>query len=158
MFERPRCINCGTDQLVARLHRERGGPMVCARCSDGIVLEISRQRKTQEAIFSALGLDTLEVLRLDSGHPEPPQLSLELLDDVLSLVHPDNHPPEHAPLANSECVTRAMVELLALGQSVRSRPTSAAGWTSRERNVVSCRSQMRNQACNGQYRRIFYCR
>ena len=87
MFEQPRCVNCGTDQLVTRLHRERGGPMVCPKCNDGILLEISRERKAQEAIFSAFGQDLLEVLGSNNGHPES-QLSLELLHDILSLVHP----------------------------------------------------------------------
>ncbi len=128
MFERPRCVNCGTDQLVTRLHRERGGPMVCPKCNDRILLEISRERKAQEAIFSAFGQDSLEVLGSNNGHPES-QLSLELLDDILSLVHPDKHPPERASLAHRVTVEllahRATVEVLALGQPVKSRPASA---------------------------------
>ena len=91
MMESPRCVNCGTGQLVSRLHRERGGPMVCSKCRDGILLEISRERTAQEAIFSAFGLNPLEVLGV-SGENAEPQLSLELLDDILSLVHPDKHP------------------------------------------------------------------
>ena len=109
MSERPRCINCGTDYLVTHLHRERGGPIVCAKCGNGILLEISRQRKTQEAIVAALGFDTLETLAFHSRHSDPGQLSLELLDDVLSLVDPDNHPSERAFLAR-----RVTDELLAL--------------------------------------------
>src|SRR5262245_40746473 len=124
MNEPPRCINCGTEQLVTRLHRERGGPMVCARCSDGIRLEISRGRKTQEAIFSAFGFDTLEVLGgVSNGRPEP-QLSLELLDDILSLVHPDRHPSERASLAN-----RVTVELLAHRARVEPSDPSASSGT-----------------------------
>ena len=67
MNERARCINCGTDQFVTRLHRERGGPMLCARCGDGILQEITRERKKQEAIVEALGVDTLEVLGFGSS-------------------------------------------------------------------------------------------
>ena len=128
MMESPRCINCGTGQLVSRLHRERGGPMVCSKCRDGILLEISRERTAQEAIFSAFGLNPLEVLGVSGGSAEP-QLSLELLDDILSLVHPDKHPSERAPLAhrvtNELLAHKAVVEVLALGPSDRSRGASA---------------------------------
>ena len=134
MSERPRCINCGTDYLVAHLHRERGGPIVCAKCGNGILLEISRQRKTQEAIVAALGFDTLETLAFHSRHSDPGQLSLELLDDVLSLVDPDNHPSERAFLAH-----RVTDELLAIG------PRSIWPWQS----VKSDRKSRSRFSCYG---------
>ena len=127
MMESPRCVNCGTGQFVTLLHRERGGPMVCPRCRDGILLEISRQRTAQEAIISAFGLNTLEVLVGVSGGQSEPQLSVELLDDILALVHPDNHPPERTFLAHrvtAELLAlKATLEVLALSSSAKSIPT-----------------------------------
>ena len=128
MMELPRCVNCGTGQFVTHLHRERGGPMVCPKCRDGILLEISRERIAQEAIFSAFGLNTLEVLGGVSGGQSEPQLSGELLDDILALVHPDNHPPERTFLAHrvtAELLAhKATLEVLALSSS--SIPTVTA--------------------------------
>jgi hypothetical protein len=109
MNERPRCIKCGSNHFVTRLHRDRGGPMVCARCGEGILIEIDRDRKKNEAIRQAFGFDSLAAWGGGPQHSESAGLSLDLLNDVLSLVHPDKHPPERALLAH-----RVTVELLAI--------------------------------------------
>ena len=92
------CIRCGDDKLVFPLHGvEKGGPLVCPDCAFKITNEFNPER---DKLLWAAG-KKLE--------PRPTYLTLELLYEVLSLVHPDKHPPERAELANR--VTAALNKL-----------------------------------------------
>jgi hypothetical protein len=96
-----RCVRCGDTRLVFPLHGcDQGGPLVCPKCASEIEKTFSYERNVWMA---RLGLK-------EKPRPRgPTYLTLELLKDILKLVHPDKHPPERAELAGR--VTSELKEL-----------------------------------------------
>lgn len=106
MSPRLQCVQCGSDQYIGRLHGDKGGPTVCAPCGTNIHVEIGRQRKAHESLLNGFGFGR--------SHAEPDELTLELLNDAISLTHPDKQPAERADMAQ-----RVTAGLLALRPSVK---------------------------------------
>jgi hypothetical protein len=130
------CAVCNKRDYLTPLHGDNGGPMCCLLCKGSWHAEHGRRRRTGRIVIRALkayeeaggkwndfdklklsaatglfrGLDPLGYLA-DTADTidETVDLTSELLNDTLSLVHPDKHPPERRELAQ-----RVTQRLLAL--------------------------------------------
>jgi hypothetical protein len=86
-----KCTRCQHETLVFPLHGvDQGGPIVCPTCAGEIEKSFSYERNCW---LARLGF------KEKPRGIGPTYLTLELLKDVLMLVHPDKHPPERAELA-----------------------------------------------------------
>jgi len=130
------CANCGEFELLTPLHLDRGGPLFCIRCGMDWHGKHGRRRnagriviKAIKAYFDAgghsrdinklalaamgsIGIDTRMIqlgYESDDTGATLPDLTSELLKDVLQLVHPDHQPQERRELA-----TRVTKELTSL--------------------------------------------
>ena len=131
------CAICKKSDLLVALHDERGGPSVCLICAGKWHAEHGRRRKAGRVAIRALqayndaggkwgdidklklcaigcydniGLDPLGYMTdAINTHGENVDLTLELLDDIIRLGHPDRHPPERQDLAKR--VTQSLVAL-----------------------------------------------
>jgi hypothetical protein len=130
------CPGCNkANQWLMLLHGDRGGPLRCFMCAGAWNAEHTRRRKWQRIIVKAMNMylheggkwTDLEKFTLfaggglfdssPAGIDEVPDITSELLDDVLQLVHPDRHASEQQQLAK-----RATQELLALRPFVFPKP------------------------------------
>jgi hypothetical protein len=121
--------------LLFPLHAEKGGPMTCLRCGTAWHAINSRRRKWGRIAVKAMRgflaeggeFDDLDRLKLaaspilgyaahDLG-TDAPDITSELLADIMRLVHPDKHPPERRELA-----MRVTQELNALKPYVFPKP------------------------------------
>ena len=121
------CEKCGKQELISPLHGDRGGPSFCIRCGMDWHGEHGRRRnagriviKAMKAYFEAGGqFNDIQKLKLaatgsfgdydmraitlgydaDNTGATIPDLTTELLKNVLALVHPDHQPPERRELA-----------------------------------------------------------
>jgi hypothetical protein len=131
------CPKCGKHAYLMHLHGDKGGPLMCPLCAGEWNAKHTRRRKFGRVFAKAARiylenggrakdakeiLDTASLSRLgflpevldplgygNDAIGDVPDLTTELLADVLQLTHPDRHPPERHELCNR--VTR---ELLAL--------------------------------------------
>ena len=109
------CQKCGNAGVILmRLHGDKGGPAMCVpwgtqwfarhghrRRAARVVI---RALKAYQAAGGSLNDNDLRELKLtawdipiagyDEGLAEARDLTLELLDETISLTHPDKHPPE----------------------------------------------------------------
>jgi hypothetical protein len=131
-----KCQGCDEDSFLIPLHGDKGGPMRCPLCVGKWNAEHGRRRRTgrvviraMKAFFDAGGkLDDVEKLKWSAqcgdwgefgdqlGYMDgiaefdgAPELTAELLAEVLQLVHPDHQPPERQDMAR-----RVTQQLLAL--------------------------------------------
>lgn len=96
------CRKCGGfNKLLYPLHGERGGPLMCLTCGTDWHVEKRRRDKNHQLVTRVLGGGLI-------GDPIP-ELTSELLAEVLQLTHPDKHPPERKELA--ERVTAELTRL-----------------------------------------------
>jgi len=125
------CASCGKHDFLRPLHGDKGGPPYCLTCLGKWHAEHGKRRKwgrivvrAMQAYFDAGGkYDDIDKLKLATGGFDPlgygtdliageeaeADLTAELLNDALSLTHPDKHPPERRELA-----TRVTAGLVAL--------------------------------------------
>jgi hypothetical protein len=128
------CAVCKKSHFLVPLHGDKGGPSVCLPCAGFWHAKHGRRRKAGRVVIRALkaytdaggswtdipklqlsafcwdDLDPLGYMA-DTTSPsgEPVDLTSELLDDVIRLVHPDCHPPERQDLAQR--VTQGLLAL-----------------------------------------------
>lgn len=95
------CQECGQNLPVMPLHGEKGGRMLCSFCAGAWHAKQREQNKKFEQFQRGLGWG--------KKHSGPDELSLEMLEEAITLTHPDRHPPERAEQAH-----RVTAELLAL--------------------------------------------
>jgi hypothetical protein len=132
------CGICGKHEYLRPLHGDKGGPLCCLLCvgewhgehgrrlklgriairalaayleGGGKIKDIDAMKATVCASSWGVGLDPLEYMvgRTEISRGENIDLTSELLDDILKLTHPDQHPPERRELANR--VTQQLLEL-----------------------------------------------
>src|SRR5579863_9200134 len=139
------CCICQKDfAVLIPLHGDAGGPPCCPVCVGRWHAEHSRKRRLGRIVIRAMkaymdgggiftDLDKLKLTAIGTGYAwldplgymagaatigeETIELTAELLDDVISLVHPDKHPPERQEIAN-----RVSQELIALKPFVFPKP------------------------------------
>jgi hypothetical protein len=132
------CEGCGQHSFLLPLHGGKGGPLRCPLCVGAWNAEHGRKRRTGRIVIRAMmafldaggnsaDLDKLQlsavcgdalpfkvdplgymadIANIDGADVD---LTSELLADVLSLTHPDHHPPERKVLAHR--VTQALLAL-----------------------------------------------
>jgi len=125
------CGKCGKhNTLLAALHGERGGPIMCLNCGLDWHAEYGRRRKAGRIVVKAIKLyfdaggkftdiDKLKLAAsgIDLHGPYEPDtigtqvgdITSELLEATVRLTHPDKHPPDRQDEAH-----RVTQELLAL--------------------------------------------
>ena len=135
------CPKCGERVFLTALHGDKGGPKMCWKCGGAWHAKHARRRKAGRVVIKALkvffdaGGDFLHVnaLRLaasgmsvsaeygDTIGVEVGDITTELLDETLQLVHPDKHPTER-----KEAAMRVTQEL------------SLEGWAATRRAPAPC--------------------
>ena len=109
-FDTGCCSRCGKRTLVGPLHGEKGGAITCIPCGIEVHAEIRRSQRREKLRNRLFQAELNSLKRKDEEmFAAEDELSLELLQDTLRLVHPDRHPPEREEMAR-----RVMQELLAL--------------------------------------------
>lgn len=122
------CGGCGETSWLIPLHGEKGGPLRCYVCAGEWNAKYTRRRKWGRIIIKAMKMfekeggswssfDKMKIASFgfhipgyeDTIGAEVGDLTIELLGEVLQLVHPDRHPPEREDLAR-----RVTQELTAL--------------------------------------------
>ena len=121
------CPKCGKVGLIMPLHLDKGGPEMCLDCGMDWHAKDTRRRKFGRVLSKAArlyyangGRDAEQIVSMaplaalgvrlgrrldplgyadDAIGVEVGDITLELLNDVLQLVHPDHHPPEREALA-----------------------------------------------------------
>jgi hypothetical protein len=150
------CAGCGKTSWLVPLYDERGGPLRCYLCAGEWNASYSRRPKWGRLIIKAIKLyekeggkcgDLTEMSFVawglvggkvfgfgdeDTIGAEVPDITSELLAELLQLTHPDHHPPERMELAK-----RVTQELLALKPFVfpAPKPRKIEAPVSPERNA-----------------------
>jgi len=119
------CSRCGKlTFMLVRLHGERGGPELCPDCKVQKQLDQKRKDKEWDRVLGALGGG---LFGPDTADDE--EVCRELIDEALTLTHPDRHSPERNALA-----TRVTAELTRLREFAkpRAKPEPAPGQATSE--------------------------
>jgi hypothetical protein len=132
MGSQGKCDGCGKQSWLVPLHGDKGGPLRCYLCAGEWNAQFTRRRKWGRIIIKAMAMYTKEngflsskelnafslaasgfsvssAYEADTIGADAPDLTTELLADLLQLVHPDRHPPNLKQLATR--VTQDLLEL-----------------------------------------------
>ena len=119
------CTECGKRRYLMPLHGDKGGPLMCPICIGAWNAEHTKRRKWGRIVIKAMGMylneggrwNDLDRLKMAVGGygwaasalapdylncdlaADVPDITSDLLDDILQLVHPDRHPEVRGDLA-----------------------------------------------------------